>query len=583
MRFLAALLPFAGLFAVASPALAQQASATAAPLVRAQAGDVSPYRPILAALGDQRWTDAHTGIAALAETDSVRPWLLAEYYLAKGSPRVELFDLMDLLAKAPWLPQADQLGRLATKRGAQVLPQGPQARQLMWTGGAPQRAILRPVKGDPAADALRASLLQKVKDDDPAGGEALLLGAEANLGNDGRTELRQRLAWSYYITGNTADARRVALSAAQNGSGGFLAPSWWVNGLAAWREKDWAAAGYAFAMAAARADDADQRSGGYFWAARAAMAGRQPDKVTPLLRAAARDGESFYGMLARETLGMGPDPALRRAPLTAADLAQVGNLPNARNAIILSALGRADAADTCLKRGAELAGDTHYTALVHLASALSLPTTQLWLAQRSPNGRGVEAYTRYPSPSWTPVGGWQVDKALVYAHALQESRFRADAVSLVGARGLMQVRPGTAAELAAANGLPYSPDRLDDPATNLALGQAYLKKLAGMSATGGLLPKVIAAYNAGPTPIDRWNVAVRDEGDPLLFIESVPYYETRAYLNAVLRNYWIYQIDGTGSSPALNAMAQGMWTRFPDGRKDIAVRVAPGGRALGSN
>ncbi|WP_443971505.1 transglycosylase SLT domain-containing protein [Sphingobium sp. CR28] len=557
----------------AAPVAAQSLAASTAAIYASASSDTARYRPILSALSGQRWSEAKAGITALDETDSMRPWLLGELYTAKNSPRVELFDLMDLLAKAPWLPKADQIGRLATKRGAQILPQGAQVRQLMWTGGAPQRAILRPVKGDAMADSLRTTLLEKIKADDPAGGEALLSGAEANLGNEGRTELRQRLAWSYYITGRTADARRMAALATQDGVGGYVAPAWWVAGLAAWREKDWAEAGRAFAMTASRADDADLRSGGYFWAARAAMAERKPEKINALLQAAGRYGETFYGMLARETLGIGPDPALRREPLTTADLSEVGSRPNARNAIILSALGQSAQADEVLRREAELAGTTHYAALVHLASALSLPTTQLWLAQRSPSGAAAKAYGRYPSPDWTPSNGWQVEKALVYAHTLQESRFRANAVSMAGARGVMQVRPGTAAELAAANGLAYSPDQLDDPAMNLALGQLYLKKLAGMSATGGLLPKVIAAYNAGPTPIDRWNVAVRDEGDPLLFIESVPYYETRAYLNAVLRNYWIYQIDAQGQSPALSAMAQGMWTRFPDGSKDVAVRM----------
>jgi soluble lytic murein transglycosylase-like protein len=101
-----------------------------------------------------------------------------------------------------------------------------------------------------------------------------------------------------------------------------------------------------------------------------------------------------------------------------------------------------------------------------------------------------------------------------------------------------------------------------------------MKKLAAMPATQGLLVKVVAAYNAGPAPVDRWNTQVRDNGDPLLFIESVPYYETRAYLNAVLRNYFVYQMEQQGSSPVLKAMAQGMWTRFPDGKKTEAVRMS---------
>jgi soluble lytic murein transglycosylase-like protein len=514
----------------------------------------------------------------------MRSYLLAETYLAKGSPRVELFDLMDILAKAPHLPQAERLASLARKRGAQSLPELPATRELMWTGTSPQRRILKAVAGDGAADALRGRLLQQIKDDKPAEGEALLAASESGLTMEARTELRQRLAWSYYICGDTANARRMAAMAVQDGAGTFLAPSHWVMGLAAWREKQWNAAATAFYQAASNTSDADMRSGAYFWAARAMMADRHPERVNALLRAAARDEETFYGLLARETLGLGPSPALAREHVSTQDWATLSTRGNVRNAVILTALGRSADADEVLRHEASLSSDTHYSALVHLASDLSLPTTQLWLAQRSPSGRKSAAYARYPSPQWTPANGWQVDKALVFAHALQESRFQTKARSTADARGVMQVRPGTGGELASAAGLAVSGDQLYDPSVNLALGQLYLKKLSQMRATGGLLPKVVAAYNAGPVPIERWNVQVRDEGDPLLFIESVPYYETRAYLNAVLRNYWIYQMDeSNGKSPALAAMAQGLWTRFPDGGKQVAVRIAPTGVSFGAD
>jgi soluble lytic murein transglycosylase-like protein len=541
------------------------------------------YGAILTQIADQRWSEAKGAILTLPETDSMRPHLLAEYYLAKGSPRVELFDLMDLLAKAPYLPQAERMTALAKKRGATALPTLPATRELMWTGTSPQRQILRGVKGDGAADALRSRLLQQIKDDKPAEGEALLASLEANLTMEGRTELRQRLAWSYYICGDTASARRLAAQAVQEGSGSFLAPAHWVMGLAAWREKQWNAAAASFHQAAVNTGDADMRSGGYFWAARALMADKHPERVNAMLRAAARDEETFYGLLARETLGLGPSPTLAREHVSAQDWSALSSRANVRNAVILAALGRGTAADEVLRHEAALSSDGLYTALVHLASDLSLPTTQLWLAQRSPSGRKSAAYARYPAPQWTPSNGWQVDKALVFAHALQESRFQTNARSTADARGVMQVRPGTGGELASQAGMSFSSEQLYDPSLNLALGQLYLKKLSQMRATGGLLPKIIAAYNAGPLPIEKWNVQIRDDGDPLLFIESVPYYETRAYLNAVLRNYWIYQMDDAGKSPALAAMAQGLWTRFPDGSKTVAVRMSPSGVSFGAD
>ncbi|MCW2362114.1 MULTISPECIES: lytic transglycosylase domain-containing protein [Sphingobium] len=571
------------LCALAGPLAVAQPAAAASAIPTPSQDEQGRYGAILAMLEGKRWEEARSAILGLSEADSMRPHLLAELYLAKDSPRVELFDLLDLLHKTPNLPQNDRIASLARKRGAQTLPDRPATRQLMWTGTSPQRQMLRSVKGDAAADQLRGTLLQYIKDDQPNQGEALLASAEAGLGMDGRTELRQRLAWSYFICGDTANARRMGALAVDGGTGEFVAPSYWVMGLAAWREKQWAAAADSFYHAAMSTSDADLRSRSYFWAARAMMADRKPERVNALLRSAARDEESFYGLLARETLGLGFSTALKRENVSSQDWSLLAGSGNVRNAVILATLGRSAQADAVLRHEAALSDDTRYSALVHLASDLSLPTTQLWLAQRSPSGRKSAAYARYPRPEWSPSNGWQVERALVFAHALQESRFQTDARSPADARGLMQVLPGTGAQLARSSGMAVTPDQLYDPAVSLALGQAYLRKLSQMPATGGLLPKVVAAYNAGPTPIERWNVQIRDEGDPLLFIESVPYYETRAYLNAVLRNYWIYQMDEQGGrSPALSAMAQGLWVRFPDGSKDVAVRVTPHGTAAGA-
>src|SRR3546814_18661765 len=97
-----------------------------------------------------------------------------------------------------------------------------------------------------------------------------------------------------------------------------------------------------------------------------------------------------------------------------------------------------------------------------------------------------------------------LSKALVFAHALQEANFRASVVSPAGARGLMQVLPGTAKMMARQRGGIVDPAQLDNPSTNMEYGQRYLERLRDMSATGGLLPKVMAAYNAGPVPVGRW-------------------------------------------------------------------------------
>jgi hypothetical protein len=100
--------------------------------------------------------------------------------------------------------------------------------------------------------------------------------------------------------------------------------------------------------------------------------------------------------------------------------------------------------------------------------------------------------------------------------------------------------------------------------------------LRDQSFTGGYLPKVIAAYNAGPVPVMEWNGIVKDGGDPLLYIESIPYWETRGYVTTVLRNYWMYEgKDGRLKSPSRTALAQGMWPKFPGLPGPSAVRLTP--------
>jgi soluble lytic murein transglycosylase-like protein len=529
-------------------------------------------RAIFAAIKSQRWADAKALVQGMDEKDPLRPVALSEIYLGKNSPRAELFDLLSLLNTASWLPEAEQLGRLAQKRGAQTLPELPQIQKLVWMGAAPRREYVATVKTDFAAQALGTQVLPLIKADNPAGAEALVEATSGTLSPEGLTEWRQRTAWSYYIENDDANARRVAGKALEGSAGGdWRVQAHWTIGLAAWRQNDCRAAATAFGNVAALAGNADMRSAGAYWAARSYMVCGEPAKVENLLRTAARAEETFYGLMARETLGMAPNPSALTARFGDEDWRALKNSPGARAAIALAEIGESGLADQALRRQAQIGGDAQYTALIRLSGALDMPATQLWLAHNGPGGKQAGSFARFPAPRWKPDGGWRVDQSLVYAHALQESGFRADAISPAGAMGLMQVRPGTAGDVA---GGAVGAAQLYTPSTNMEYGQRYLEQLRDMSATGGLLPKVMAAYNAGPVPVERWNSQVRDGGDPLLFIESLPYYETRAYVNIVMRNYWMYQIQAKGAADCLTGMAQGLWPRFPGSKGAPLVRIS---------
>ncbi len=538
-------------------------------------GAVSPlsvqdtYRATFAALRAANWAEVKTRIGALDKDDPVRAVALATLYTAKNSPKTELFDILDLMNKASWLPHAEQLSRMAKKRGAELLPDGPQVQKLVWLGAAPRRQYTPTVREDAAAQALVAQIQPYIKADTPGTAEALITPElEVTLSPDGLAEARQRVAWAYYIGNDDGNALRLASRAVDTGSSGdWVVQAQWTIGLAHWRQQDARAAAVAFEQVAGRASNDDMRAAGSYWAARAWMNAGQPGKVAALLKRAAQRGDTFYGMLARETLGIeAPQAAIN--PMRSAIIL---DKPAVKAALALHDIGENDMADQLLRHQAAIGTLRDYDSLLALTDTLDLPTTQIWLAQRGPAGHNGGSFGRFPRPSWTPDGGWRVDPALVFAHALQESGFRTDAVSPAGARGLMQVMPGTARLVA---GESVSAVRLSVPSTNMEYGQRYLEQLRDMKATGGLLPKVMAAYNAGPAPVERWNSQVRDNGDPLLFMESLPYYETRAYVNIVMRNYWMYELRADSKAEALTAMAQGKWPAFPTIRNGKPVQLS---------
>jgi soluble lytic murein transglycosylase len=563
------------LIAAASPALATTAEpvkqigeALSAVPIAPTAKENTTFTAIYNAISAKKWDEANRLIDA-APQGPMAAMARAELYLAAGSPKVDAEKLQSLLNDAPYLPQAEQLEKMALKRGANGLPSLPGTQRFSYQGSSPKRDL-----PDAIADgaAVRQKIQQLIKNDDPAGAEAAVETSAPTLSAEALTELRYRVAWSYYIENDDSNARRVA-GVAKASSGEWAVQADWVYALANWRLKQHQEAFAAFDDVSRRANNAELKAAALFWSARAAMAVKQPQQVQARLQNAASHAETFYGLLAGEALGM-EQVALRQKKYNdKADWKALSDTGNVKIAIGLAAIGKDSLADQTLRHQAKIGNPEQHNALARLSGALGLPATQLWMGHYGPRGQEAEMMSRYPFPNWTPQGGWRVDPALAYAHTLQESQFKAGAVSQVGARGLMQVRPGTAQDMARAKGIAFKPSDLDRPSVNLEYGQSYLEKLRDMNATGGLLPKVIAAYNAGPAPVIRWNSEIRDGGDPLLFMESIPYWETRGYVAIILRNYWIYEGQSGKNGGSMTGMAQYMWPRFPENGRSVAVRV----------
>ena len=546
-------------------------SSTIAPVLNAD--ERAHYRQLFAAIDAEQWSVVEALLAA--RPDSVLTQVArAEYFTHANSPKVSAEQIAAWFAAGVELPQAEQLARMGAKRGVEYLPPLPAEQGLARQPSAPKRILPRTVNDGTMPAATASAILEAIKTDNPAEAQRLLAEVDWQLSGDARAEWRQRVAWSHYIENNDTAALDLARTVAE-GTGEWVAEGAWVEGLAAWRLGHCSLASEAFARTAARAVNVELAAAGHYWAHRSLIRCREPGQAQQHLSAAAQMHETLYGMLAADQLGIELPAHAPPAAFGAGDWEQLAWRSNVRVAIALTEIGRPALADEVLRHEARIGPAGQYDALARLARELGLPSTQLWMAHHAPYGRRSDPALRFPVARWQPVGGWQVDPALAFAHALQESNFRANAVSPANARGLMQIMPGTARDHSGRLSLGASYADLNDPQVNLAYGQRHLEMLRDSPATGGVLPKIMAAYNAGLTPVGRWNYEINDQNDPLLWMESIPYWETRGYVAIVMRNYWMYENAAGTPSPSRRALAQGRWPEFPRPATMRSARLEP--------
>ncbi|MGB6085941.1 lytic transglycosylase domain-containing protein, partial [Parvibaculum sp.] len=190
--------------------------------------------------------------------------------------------------------------------------------------------------------------------------------------------------------------------------------------------------------------------------------------------------------------------------------------------------------------------EAELTALSDLARDFGDQKLSLRIAKNAMLRNIVLAEHAYPTdamPAWTHRGP-PVERALVYGLSRQESEFDPNALSPAGARGLMQLMPGTARIVAKQVGLPYSPAKLTDPVYNTTLGAAHLGDLVENTFDGSYIMS-IAAYNAGSSRVREWVNRYGDPRstavDPIDWIENIPFSETRNYVQRVMENLEVYR------------------------------------------
>ncbi|MBU6449577.1 MAG: lytic transglycosylase domain-containing protein [Rhodospirillales bacterium] len=361
---------------------------------------------------------------------------------------------------------------------------------------------------------------------------------------------------------DTLSARGAARPSSAPDSGAWRQK--FLAGLNDWKKNDLADAADDFREGAEmHGISDDDRAASAFWAARAALRQQQPDQYLDWLHQASWAGDTFYGMLAGRLLGQGFGPIGIAATLTEADVSAVDSLPDGHLAFEMLQVGLTSQAETALRalwpQMQSTPGLGH--AVMAVAARAGLVDVTIAIASTLPSPVDEIAGARLPMPAMHPQGGFSVDPALLYALARTESGFDAGAVSRVGARGLMQLMPQTAATMRRAEGVTGS---IDDPSANLALGQAYLKYLGQQPGIQDNLLAILASYNAGPGAAAAWYSNIRDDSDPLLFIETIPNNETRRFVHQVLADSWLYA-EEIGLKPrSLDTLAQGEFPTLHD-------------------
>ena len=378
-------------------------------------------------------------------------------------------------------------------------------------------------------------------------------------------QLKAEMAQSLFRQGRDADAWTIAQEGLRLAPQNALAA--YQSGLAAWGLQHYESAYTAFERAARNEQAAPTlRAAAAFWTARSAVRARRPAQYVPWMLQAAQEPRTFHGMIARRSLGLPPGLVWERDVANESRAQGLAETASGWRALALLQVGQRERAEAELRLLQRRTRNNPQVirGILAVAQQANMPglAAQVATAAQLEDGRARDG-ARYPLPVLLPNGGFRMDPSLLYALALQESRFDPSAVSRAGARGLLQLMPATASYVAndpslLAEGI----ERLHDPGFSLELGQRYVHYLARHEAVRGDLIRLLAAYNAGPGNLARWLPAAQRRADPLLFIESIPVNETRTFVTRVLTFSWIYAHRLGLPTPSLDQIAGGGFPSF---------------------
>ena len=289
-----------------------------------------------------------------------------------------------------------------------------------------------------------------------------------------------------------------------------------------------------------------------YWRGRAAEIGGDAIGAQDLYAQGGKFITTFYGQLAAEKTGitridLGHDPVP-----TTADRARFESRETIRAARLLSELGERELLRAMVLATAEtLPNPEEFVLLVDFAHAYGDQDLTMRVVRAAAQRGYILPERGYPVLAAQIDGGAEL--AFSLAIARQESNFDPHAYNPSGARGMMQLLPSTAAILARRAGMPFSTERLYDGEYNVRLGSTYLQKM--IDENGGSYVMAAASYNAGPNHMSEWTSTCGDprtsSGDPIDFIECIPFSETRNYAMRAMETMEIYRARLNGGHAPL--------------------------------
>lgn len=289
-----------------------------------------------------------------------------------------------------------------------------------------------------------------------------------------------------------------------------------------------------------------------YWMGRAQEAAGQRAKAQTSYQQAARFQTSYYGLLAAERLGLTLDPSLLSNAPPPGDWrgARFAKSSVLDAALRLAAAGNEQLSSRFLLHLGESLSNEDLESLAAMSLKIGQYRSAVLIAKAATERGMILPAAYFPVPDMVP-DGLMVSRALALSIARRESEFDPEARSSAGALGLMQLLPSTAQKVAKDQGLTYSAGKLaSDPVYNATLGAAYLREMA--DAFGPSVALIASGYNAGPRRPRDWMAAFGDprlaEVDPVDWVETIPFAETRTYVMRVAEGVVIYRAKLRGKT-----------------------------------